>query len=134
KLPAVEVTWLVRDGADAGATTHLVDAVKNTAWWDGRPFARIAGEHTTVRNLRRHLVEDRAVPKEDVDFAGYWRRGEVVALETDAAVPDPEKSATPFERLHELTELMRPIAIRTAVELGIPDLISRGVTRVADLA
>lgn len=133
-LPHVEVTWLVRDGAEAGTTTHLVDAVKNTAWRDGRPFAWVAGERTAVRDLRRHLVEDRGVRKEDIEFTGYWRRGEVIALETDAAVPDPEKSKTPFEKLHELTELIRPIAIRTAVELGVPELISRGVTSVADLA
>ena len=133
-LPHVEVTWLVRDGAEAGTTTLLVDAVKNSDWWDGRPFAWLAGEHTAVRDLRRHLLEDRGLPKEDIEFAGYWRRGEVVALETDEAVPDPEKSITPFEKLHELTELVAPIAIRTAVELGVPELISRGVTSVADLA
>jgi NADPH-dependent ferric siderophore reductase len=132
--PHVEVTWLVRGGADAGTTTLLRDAVRNSGWWDGRPFAWLAGEHTAVRDLRRHLVEDRGVPKEDIEFTGYWRRGEVVALEEDAAVPDPEKTVTPFEKLHELTELIRPIAIRTAVELGVPDLISRGVTSVADLA
>lgn len=133
-LPHVEVTWLVRDGAEAGTTTLLRDAVRNSDWWEGRPFAWVAGERTTVRDLRRHLIEDRAVPKEDIEFTGYWRRGEVVALETDEAVPDPGKSSTPFEQLHEMTELIRPIAIRSAVELGVPELISRGVTSVADLA
>lgn len=134
ELPGVEVTWLVRGGSEAGTTIHLVGAVKNMAWWDGRPFAWLAGERTAVRDLRRHLVEDRGVPKPDIDFTGYWRRGEVVALEADAAVPDPERSATPFEKLHELTELIPPVAIRTAVELGVPELISRGVTSVSDLA
>lgn len=133
-LPQVQVTWLVRDGAEAGTTSHLLDAVKYTDWWDGRPFAWVAGERTTVRDLRRHLVETRGARKEDLEFTGYWRRGEVIALETDGAVPDPAKSKTPFERLHELTELIRPIAIRTAVELGVPELISRGVTSVVDLA
>ncbi|MGO1183941.1 MAG: SIP domain-containing protein [Micrococcaceae bacterium] len=133
-LPRVEVTWLVRDGAEAGTTTHLVDAVRNTGWWEGRPFAWLAGEHTAVRDLRRHLVEDRGVPKADIEFTGYWRRGEVVASGEDAALPDPAKSRTPFEKLHDLTELIAPIAIRTAVELGVPDLISRGITSAADLA
>ncbi|WP_344487788.1 siderophore-interacting protein [Glycomyces endophyticus] len=131
--PGVEVTWLVR-GGEADATTLLVDAVRHADWWEGRAFAWVAGEHTAVRDLRRHLVEDRGMPKGDIEFAGYWRRGDVVALDTDAAVPDPAKSATPFERLHDLTELVRPIAIRTAVELGLPDLISRGVADVDDLA
>ncbi|MET9224604.1 siderophore-interacting protein [Lentzea sp. NPDC003310] len=133
-LPHVEVTWLVRDGAEAGTTTLLRDAVRNAEWWDGRPFAWVAGEHTAVRDLRRHLVEDRSMSKEDIEFTGYWRRGEVVLSETDGSVPDPEKTRTPFEKLHDLTELVRPLAIRSAVELGVPDLISRGVTDVADLA
>lgn len=133
-LPGVEVTWLVRAGAEAGTTTLLRDAVRSASWWEGRPFAWVAGEHAAVRDLRRHLVEDRGVPKEDIEFTGYWRRGEAVALETDAAVPDPEKTRTPFERLHELTELIAPMAIRTAVELGVPELISRGVSTVTDLA
>lgn len=133
-LPQVEVTWLVRDGAEAGTTTQLVDAVRSATWWDGRPFAWVAGERTAVRDLRRHLVEDRGMPKSDIEFTGYWRRGEVVALESDGAVPDPEKSITPFDRLHELTELVAPIAIRTAAELDVAELISRGVTSVPDLA
>lgn len=133
-LPHVEVTWLVRDGAEAGTTTLLVDAVRAADGWAGRPFAWIAGERAAVRDLRRHLVEDRAVPKAGIEFTGYWRRGAVVALEDDAALPDPERSRTPFERLHDLTELVAPLAIRTAVELDVPELISRGITSVSDLA
>jgi NADPH-dependent ferric siderophore reductase len=133
-LPHVEVTWLVRDSAEAGTTTLLVDAVTNTEWWDGRPYAWVAGERTAVRDLRRHLLEDRGMPKDDVESEGYWRRGEVVALEGDEAVPDPERSITPFDRLQEMAELIRPIAIRTAVELDVPELVSRGVTSVEELA
>jgi NADPH-dependent ferric siderophore reductase len=135
-LPHVEVTWVVRDGAKAGTTTTpLLDAVKSSEWKEGRPFAWLAGEHSAVRDLRRHLLEDRGLPKDDIEVTGYWRRGgEVVALENDEAVPDPHKTVTPFEKLHELTELIPPIAIRTAVELDIPELISRGISGVADLA
>src|SRR5690606_33605451 len=57
RLLQVEETWLVRDGAEAGTTGLLLDAVKNSAWWDGRAFAWFAGEHTVVRDLRRHLLE-----------------------------------------------------------------------------
>ena len=132
--PAIDITWLSRAGAEAGTTTLLRDAVKSTDWWEGRPFAWVAGEHSAVRDLRRHLVEDRGVPKTDIEFTGYWRRGGAVASETDAAVPDLEKTVHPYTRAHDLTELVPPIAIRTAVELGVFDLISRGVTSVSDLA
>ncbi|MFC4068663.1 SIP domain-containing protein [Actinoplanes subglobosus] len=115
RTPAgVEVTW------PAGG---LLDAVRDSGWWEGRPFAWLAGEHTAVRDLRRHLVEDRGMPKEDIDFAGYWRRGEIGALDR-----------TPFEKLNALAGLTAPLALRTAVELDIPELISRGVTSVTDLA
>ena len=49
-------------------------------------------------------------------------------------MPDAEESITPLDRLHEVTELVRPISIRTAVELEVPEMISRGITSVADLA
>ncbi|MGW2288048.1 SIP domain-containing protein [Streptomyces phaeochromogenes] len=134
ELPGVDVTWLVRSGRAAGTVSLLTETVRSAEWWSGQAFAWLAGEHTAVRDIRRHLVEDRGVPKEDIDFAGYWRRSEVVALETDGAVPDPERTVTPFQKLHDLTELVAPIAIRTAVELGVPDLVSRGVTSVTELA
>ncbi|MEW2516988.1 siderophore-interacting protein [Actinacidiphila alni] len=134
ELPGVDVTWLVRPGATAGTVAPLTETVRSAQWWPGQVFVWLAGEHTAVRDIRRHLVEDRGVPKEDIDFAGYWRRSEVVALENDGAVPDPERTVTPFQKLHDLTELVAPIAIRTAVELGVPDLVSRGVTGVTELA
>lgn len=133
-LPGVEVHWLVRGGVEAGTTTLLLDAVRAVDWQEGSAFAWLAGEQSAVRDIRRHLVEDRGVPKTDIEFTGYWRRDEVIALEQDAAVPDPEKNTAAFEKLHDLTELIPPIAIRTAVELGVPELISRGVTSVTDLA
>ncbi|MFF8570203.1 SIP domain-containing protein [Streptomyces sp. NPDC015408] len=134
ELPGVDVTWLVRPGETSGTVSPLTGAVRGAGWWPGQAFVWLAGEHTAVRDIRRHLVEDRGVPKEDIDFTGYWRHSAVVALETDGAVPDPERTVTPFQRLHDLTELVAPLAIRTAVELGVPDLLSRGTTGVAELA
>lgn len=134
ELPGVTVTWLVRDGAEAGTTTLLLDAVRATQWLDGQPFAWIAAEQVAARDIRRHLVEQRGMPKEDVEFTAYWRRAEVVALATDTAIPDLEKTKAAFDRFHDLAELIPPIAIRVAVGLELGDLISRGVTGVGDLA
>lgn len=134
ELPGVSVTWLVRNGAAAGTTTSLLDTVRAADWWEGSAFAWVAGEQAVVRDIRRHLVEDRGMPKENVEFTGYWRRAEVVSLAEDEAVPDLDKSTTAFERFHDLVELIPPIATRVAIGLGIGDLISRGVTAVTDLA
>ncbi|WP_406208536.1 siderophore-interacting protein [Kitasatospora sp. NBC_01560] len=63
--------WLHRDGAVPGGP--LTEAVRAAALPGGTPFAWLAGEASAVRALRRHLVGERGLAKEAVDFAGYWR-------------------------------------------------------------
>ncbi|MCO1337389.1 NADPH-dependent ferric siderophore reductase [Kocuria polaris] len=87
-LPGVLVTWLPRRGAPAGTTTLLLDAVRTAPWWPGSPFAWIAGEQSTVRALRRHLVLDRHLPKPRIDFTGYWKHGGDLELEDPDAPVD----------------------------------------------
>ena len=41
----------------------------------GRVHAFVHGEASIVRGLRRHLVDERAVPRELLSVSGYWRRG-----------------------------------------------------------
>ncbi|MEQ3552133.1 siderophore-interacting protein [Pseudonocardia nematodicida] len=134
ELPGVTVRWLVRDGAEAGTAGLLLDAIRGAGWAPGRSFAWVAGEQAEARDIRRHLVEERGIPKADVEFTGYWRRTGAVARDDDAAVPDVEATTGAFDRFHELTELVPPIALRVAAGLGVGDLISRGVTDVAGLA
>ncbi|MFE6772529.1 siderophore-interacting protein [Streptomyces fimicarius] len=65
-----EVRWVHRDRDGS-----LVDAVRDAgADLDGVDAAWVAGEASAVRALRRHLVEDRRLPKGAVEFSGYWRR------------------------------------------------------------
>ena len=128
----VVVTWLVREPDES--TSRLLGAVESLDWWDGTPFAWIAGEASVVKSVRRHLVGERGMPIADVEFTGYWRRGEVITLDADPAVPDPARNQEAFERLHEMGELLRPLAIRAAVALGLPELIARGTETAAELA
>lgn len=134
ELPGVEVTWLVRRGDEAGTSTLLLDAVRGSEWPAGRPFAWIAGEQAVVRDLRRHLVAERQLPKTEIEFTGYWKRSAVVAFEEDQALPDLEQTSDAEEQFHELTELLPPIALRVAAELGLGELIAEGVTTPAALA
>ncbi|MDX5576563.1 siderophore-interacting protein [Streptomyces sp. ID01-9D] len=84
-----EVRWVHRDRGGA-----LVDAVRDSgADLDGVDAAWVAGEASAVRALRRHLVEDRRLPKAAVEFSGYWRR----ALTQDDA-PTEEDLAWAAER------------------------------------
>ncbi|MFE3665752.1 siderophore-interacting protein [Streptomyces sp. NPDC059164] len=84
-----EVRWVHRDRGGS-----LVDAVRGAgADLDGVDAAWVAGEVSAVRALRRHLVEDRELPKSAVEFSGYWRR----ALTQDDA-PTEEDLAWAAER------------------------------------
>nr|WP_272954686.1 siderophore-interacting protein [Kribbella sandramycini] len=132
--PGVQVTWVARNGAPAGTEPLLLQAVRAGAQRDGSMFAWLAGEQSIVRDLRRYLIEERGVDKADIDFTGYWRRAEVVALDEDPALPDPERNEKAFDKFHEMSELLPPLAIRAAANLGIGDCISRGVRTVAALA
>jgi NADPH-dependent ferric siderophore reductase len=51
----------------------LLEAVRGAEFPAGSVFAWLAGEASVVRALRRHLVDERQVPKRSIDFAGYWR-------------------------------------------------------------
>lgn len=128
------VTWLYRGDAEPGSTTLLDDAVRAAEWWPGEVFAWVAGETMSIKPIRRYLKDDRHVAKENLEVTGYWRRGEVVTLAEDPAVPDSEQIDEPFDVLHEMGEMLPPFALRTAVTLGIPELIAGGTTGVTDLA
>ncbi|GAB2604999.1 SIP domain-containing protein [Kribbella endophytica] len=132
--PGVTVTWVVRSGQAPSTKPLLLQAVREAAPREGSMFAWIAGEQAVVRDLRRYLIEERGVDKSDIDFTGYWRRAEIVASDVDPAVPDLERNDEAFEKFHELSELLPPLAVRAAANLGIADCISRGVRTVPALA
>jgi NADPH-dependent ferric siderophore reductase len=69
----VELRWLHRS---AGAPDDLlVRAVQDAEFPSGQLQAFVHGEAGSVRALRRHLLEDRGVAKEQLSLSGYWRRG-----------------------------------------------------------
>jgi|SRR5215217_3805270 len=62
----LHVRWLPRD-----ATAEALRAFEFPA---GRVHAFVHGEATSVREVRRHLLVDRGIPKEHVSVSGYWKR------------------------------------------------------------
>ena len=123
-----DIVWLLRDGAPAGTTTLLEDAVRGLEWLPGDVFVWAAGEALTLKPIRRHLVGDRGVPKTHLDFTGYWRR-------TEPEAPDwSDEEEIAHERLHELADLGPGLAIRAAVTAGLIELLNQGVDTPAELA
>jgi NADPH-dependent ferric siderophore reductase len=71
--PGVDVTWLSRDGAPAGTTTLLADAVRTMPWPGGTPYVWGGGESRAMTAVRRYVRGDRGLTREAVSLVGYWR-------------------------------------------------------------
>lgn len=69
----VTVTWLHRNGQDVG--TALVRAVSALDFAPGTVQAFVHGEAGFVKELRRLLLVERAIPRDQVSISGYWRLG-----------------------------------------------------------
>ncbi|MFJ8947068.1 siderophore-interacting protein [Streptomyces sp. NPDC102395] len=69
----VEVVWLHRGDRPLGE--KLLEAVHSLRWPEGRVHAFVHGEAATVKELRRLLRVDHAVPRDDLSISGYWRLG-----------------------------------------------------------
>lgn len=65
------ITWLHR----SNGAKPLPDALRALEFPAGRVQAFVHGEADTVKEMRRHLLEDRGVAREDLSVSGYWRRG-----------------------------------------------------------
>ena len=85
---AVDLRWVHRDPACDG--DPLLEAVRATPLLPGRPSAWVAGEASTVRAVRRHLV-GQGVDRAQIAFAGYWRRH--LTQDDDATTADVAEQA-----------------------------------------
>lgn len=131
----VSVTWLYRDGAPAGTTTQLFDAVRAAPWWDGRVFAWAAGEAGSLAPLRSWLRRDKELPKEYVDVTGYWRRrGEPADAVTEAAPEAGTVEENDEVPVLNRLELAPAFAVRTAVTIGLFEALGGGDLTLTDLA
>jgi NADPH-dependent ferric siderophore reductase len=52
----------------------LLAAVRELDFPSGIPQAFVHGEASTVRELRRHLLGERGLPRAAVSVSGYWKR------------------------------------------------------------
>jgi len=73
---ALEIVWLSRNGAPAGPSRLMSDAVAEFTLPQGRGKAYIIGETSNVRAQRRDLVA-RGMERADILSEGYWRPGRV---------------------------------------------------------
>lgn len=75
-LIGMEIIWIIRDQSSQadGRPGHLaLHALTTAELPDGVVHAHAIGESGLATGARRRLVQERGVPKRNVDFVGYWR-------------------------------------------------------------
>jgi len=76
----VETHWLHRNGAAPG-TPLLQSVLAKLKLPEGEGYAWVAAEADTAKALRRFLVDERGLSKDQVKAAAYWKRGAVAVHE-----------------------------------------------------
>jgi NADPH-dependent ferric siderophore reductase len=74
-MPAgIEPIWLVNTDA-AKTRAAILNMVREMDFADVRVQTCIAGESTMIKELRKHLMVDQRLPKDDCYISGYWKIG-----------------------------------------------------------
>ncbi|MTD54062.1 siderophore-interacting protein [Amycolatopsis pithecellobii] len=73
--PNTKIHWLPRNDSAMKPGTLALRAVRDAELSGGPFYTWVAGESALATGVRRHLVNDRGVPKPDITFRGYWRHG-----------------------------------------------------------
>ena len=68
----LQLTWLHR-GGDNGGRSLLPEAIAGLDFPKGDVHAFVHGEAGMVREIRKYLVLERGVPKENLSATGYWK-------------------------------------------------------------
>lgn len=74
----MEIIWIHRDEspqAPARPGELALRALTTASMPEGEVHAHAIGESALATGARRYLVQERGVPKRNVDFVGYWRYG-----------------------------------------------------------
>ena len=72
ELPGTaDITWVHRGSASPGAP--LTEAVRTAQLPAGRGQAWLSGESACVKDLRKHLLDERGLDRRAVYATGYWR-------------------------------------------------------------
>ena len=70
----VELHWLHRDGDGAAAGRKVESAIRELTMPDGARLF-VACEAGVMRDIRRHLISERNLPREVFHTHGYWKLG-----------------------------------------------------------
>ena len=73
----LKLVWLKREGAPAGGSELLINAVRDAEWPEGRVDVFAHGERGYMKGLREVLFRERGLERSQVSLSGYWAQGRV---------------------------------------------------------
>lgn len=68
-----KLIWIHRDGREHTAEPRILNVIRSLTLPEGRGQAFVHGEAGMVRDVRRHLINDRGMSLEDLSATGYWK-------------------------------------------------------------
>ena len=71
------IRWLFRDSENPETSSTLYEAIRCSSLPNQSGGAWVAGESGVVKKIRQHLLRERGFKAEDVQAAGFWKKGEV---------------------------------------------------------
>ncbi|MGC4191695.1 MAG: siderophore-interacting protein [Thermomicrobiales bacterium] len=82
-----QITWVHRNGAAAGTTNVLEQAIRAFDFPAGEGFQTYTGEAGALRDIRRYLLKEKGLDKQWIDFSGHWKYG-TADFDHHAAIED----------------------------------------------
>lgn len=68
------IIWAERNGRAPGEA--LLDALAGMEWPEGEVYVYAGGEATSMRDVRRHVLNERGLERSNLGMSGHWKRGE----------------------------------------------------------
>ena len=68
------IIWAERNGRTPGEA--LLEALAGLEWPQGEVYVYAGGEATAMRDVRRHVLNERGLDRENLGMSGHWKRGE----------------------------------------------------------
>lgn len=70
----LRLVWLHRDDHPGDTSNLIADALRELMLPAGNIFCWAAGEALSMRQTRRHILNERGIPESRTRFTGYWKR------------------------------------------------------------
>jgi NADPH-dependent ferric siderophore reductase len=75
--PNSVIRWLLRDSENPETSSTMYEAIRCSPLPNQSGGAWVAGESGVVKKIRQHLLRERGFNADDVQAAGFWKKGEV---------------------------------------------------------